>query len=457
MRSTTMCVSRIARFVGLAFIPLIASAQAYAQSVAVIPSRSLASGETRVELYGVVDAGIEHVQYGSSSANRMSSGIAGGTRWGIRGSEDLGGGYRAIFELESRVELNNGSISSTSQWVSKDLPAGTFPVGTPASVIAAATPTVVAGQQSLQRLVTTVNRDNALFDREAFVGLVTPYGAILGGRMYTPGYEMMNAFSVYGDATAGQIGQGYASMTIRANNAIAYRARFFENLVVSAMYSLGGNETIGGGRNQRANPPTAADDMVGFNVRWTVPTFDVGIGYNRNNTLKVSTNESVKGLETLNAGASVKLGSFRIYGEVMTRKNDNPIFVGLPTPATSALFATLQPLLSYQDADLVSGQAGATDMRIFHLSAGYQLGNGTLTASATRADDRRTINADVDHYSLGYFHELSKRTTLYTVYALANNKGAARMGIGSAGFSGGFTPNTGDTAKVLQTGIRHIF
>lgn len=457
MRPTTSRPSRIALTVSLAFAPLLATLPAYAQSVGVIPPRSLATGETRVELYGVIDAGVEYLQYGDKNATRMSSGIAGGTRWGIRGTEDLGNGYRAIFELESRVELNNGSTSSTSQWVSSDLPAGTFPAGTPAAVITAATPAVVAGQQNLQRLVTTVNRDNALFDREAFIGLVTPYGAILGGRMYSPGYEMMNAFSVYGDATAGQIGQGYASMTIRANNAVAYRARFFENLVVSAMYSFGGSETIGGGRNQRTAAPTAADDMWGFNIRWTAPAYDVGLGYNRNNTLKVSTNESVKGLETLNVGGSVKLGDFRLYGEVMTRKNDNPIFVGLPTPATSALFATIQPLLSYQDADLVSGQAGATDMRVYHISGGYHVGNGTITAGATRADDRRALNADVNHYSLGYFHDVSKRTTLYTVYAMAENKGAARMGIGSAGFSGGFTPNTGDSVKVLQVGMRHTF
>ncbi|CAN5302923.1 hypothetical protein BH09PSE6_BH09PSE6_22260 [soil metagenome] len=456
MHSSPRSTSRLTT-IALCIGAACAAGSVAAQSAGVIPLRSLALGESRIEFYGVLDAGIETIDNGGSRSTRLSSGISGGSRWGIRGTEDMGGNYRTFFELESRIELDNGTVQSSSPFVSSDLPANTFAAGTPAALIAAATPTLIATQQGLQRLVTTVNRDNALFDRTAIVGLATPVGAIIAGRIYTPGYEIMNAYSVYGDATAGQIGQGYAAVTIRANNAVAYRVRFAEKLLISLMYSFGGNETLGFGRAERTIAPTRADDFYGANIRWTGDGIDIGAGWNRNQTFKPSTNEAVKGLETIHAGTAYKIGSFRLYGEAMTRKNNNPLFEGLPTPATVAQFNAIQPFLSYQDADLVVGRLGKTDTRVYHASTGYWTGSGTVTLGYTRADDRRAENADVDHYSIGYFHEVSKRTTLYTDFAFARNHNTARMALGSAGFSGGFVDKTGDDSRVFQVGLRHVF
>ena len=61
-----------------------------------------------VTLYGIVDVGIENLDVGSIDATRLQSGISAGSRWGIRGSEDLGKGYRAVFTLESRIEVDTG-------------------------------------------------------------------------------------------------------------------------------------------------------------------------------------------------------------------------------------------------------------------------------------------------------------------------------------------------------------
>ncbi len=65
-----------------------------------------------VTLYGIVDAGVTYTTGLASDKAAVVSGIMDGSRFGLRGNEDLGGGYRAIFTLENRTELNNGSGSS---------------------------------------------------------------------------------------------------------------------------------------------------------------------------------------------------------------------------------------------------------------------------------------------------------------------------------------------------------
>lgn len=90
---------------------------------------SAAHAETSVTLYGVVDGGIGYtnvktnydasayyngVYQGSISATGkdrgfgVKSGVQSGSRWGLKGTEDLGNGTSAIFQLESGFNLGNG-------------------------------------------------------------------------------------------------------------------------------------------------------------------------------------------------------------------------------------------------------------------------------------------------------------------------------------------------------------
>jgi predicted porin len=401
----------------------------------------------------VVDAGLEHVDNGQT-VSRVSSGMAAGSRWGLRGTEDLGAGWRAVFVLESRVELDTGTSSSSSSLLPAAMSTGSASLS--------------AARDELLVRATSVNSDNALFDRQAFVGLITPVGGFLAGRMYTPGYEMMNAFNAYGDATAGQFGQGYSGMAIRASNAIAYRISQ-SGFTGTLMYSFGGFDGVNG-RVERTTVGKA-DDFYGANARYTTDTWDIGAGYNHNYTPKFASAtsgavvDSQRGMTTWNLGASVKFGDARVFGMVMNRRNSNPVlkFDGdsVAPGDLAGLGTTLRErreLLSFQDADLVVGQAGETNMRIYHLGLAYRIGAATVTAAYNRADDKRAAyNADVNHYSLGYFYDLSRRTTVYGVAALADNKNKARMGLGAAGYSGGFTRSFGQDSRVVQVGIRHIF
>lgn len=73
--------------------------------------------QTSVTLYGLLDAGITYTSNvvkdgGHGSDTTLMTGVAQGSRWGLRGTEDLGGGNQAIFQLESGFQLGNGTLSA---------------------------------------------------------------------------------------------------------------------------------------------------------------------------------------------------------------------------------------------------------------------------------------------------------------------------------------------------------
>jgi predicted porin len=70
----------------------------------------LAWAQSNVIVYGVVDAGISVESGGSTgSVTKVGSGIAGGSRWGFKGSEDLGGGTAAVFLIEGGMQVDTGA------------------------------------------------------------------------------------------------------------------------------------------------------------------------------------------------------------------------------------------------------------------------------------------------------------------------------------------------------------
>jgi predicted porin len=74
-----------------------------------------AHAQSSVTLYGVIDTGLTYSsnQQGHSSWQETSAATEN-TVFGLKGSEDLGGGSHAIFKLENGFNLNNGSSFNTS-------------------------------------------------------------------------------------------------------------------------------------------------------------------------------------------------------------------------------------------------------------------------------------------------------------------------------------------------------
>ncbi|WP_382324125.1 porin [Hydrogenophaga sp. UC242_50] len=98
-----------------------------------------ASAQSSVTLYGVVDVALERVK-GATSVTRVTSGQQQGSRWGLRGTEDLGGGLKATFLLESGFNADVG----------------------------------------------TLGQGGRLFGRQGYVGLGGNWGTVRLGRQYTP-------------------------------------------------------------------------------------------------------------------------------------------------------------------------------------------------------------------------------------------------------------------------------
>ena len=95
-----------------------------------------AAAQTRVELYGSVDAGVSYVNNARGEGMTMvDSGNRSPDRFGLRGSEDLGGGYKALFGIESGFNLDTGTQKNPSKlfqrraFVGVSGPIGTFSLG----------------------------------------------------------------------------------------------------------------------------------------------------------------------------------------------------------------------------------------------------------------------------------------------------------------------------------------
>lgn len=157
-----------------------------------------AFAQSSVTLYGVVDTGIEFITHASpmgGSVARMPV-IGGGdvpSRWGIRGSEDLGGGLKSIFTLESGFSASNG----------------------------------------------TMQQSNRLFGRQAFVGLSSSYGELTFGRVYSDMTLGMADANLLGPAGIGGLGSLDGQLLAdRFDNAVAYKGTF-SGLTLGAIYSFG--------------------------------------------------------------------------------------------------------------------------------------------------------------------------------------------------------------------------
>ena len=70
--------------------------------------------QSSVRIYGVLDGGIVYTNTGKNTL-KQASGTGSTSRLGFTGYEDLGGGWRAAFQLESSFQADVGAIGSTTR------------------------------------------------------------------------------------------------------------------------------------------------------------------------------------------------------------------------------------------------------------------------------------------------------------------------------------------------------
>ncbi len=82
-------------------------------ALAALAATSAAFAQSSVTLYGVVDVNLENVK-GDKSVTRVTSGGYNTSRFGLKGTEDIGGGVKANFNLESAVGVDTGTAGNTT-------------------------------------------------------------------------------------------------------------------------------------------------------------------------------------------------------------------------------------------------------------------------------------------------------------------------------------------------------
>jgi len=156
-----------------------------------------AFAQSNVTIYGRADLGMVDRGGNSGAVNdvkrkyEMASGVQSGSRIGFKGSEDLGNGLKAIFEMEYGISMDqNTGGNQAATWT----------------------------------------------NRHSYVGLTGNFGTVIGGHLDGVRYGVFNAFDPFAGGTVGN----FTQMTIqvdRASNAVAYVSPKFAGFGVVLAYA----------------------------------------------------------------------------------------------------------------------------------------------------------------------------------------------------------------------------
>jgi predicted porin len=416
-------------------------------------STSTVMAQSTVTIYGILDGGYNHITgLRNGTANRIDSGIMDGSRFGLRGAEDIGGGYKAIFTLENRLELDTGSVSNQppsgaqlpdrmSSAAGLGLSTLPLPPATTAALIGAVNTSIASGLG-----VNFGPGAGRLFDRQAFAGLVTPVGAFTLGRQYTPAYLVgatFDASQTQSSLSVGQVASFPPSIDIRLSNTLQYGIQW-NGVTATLMYGAG--EVAGS---------NSAGRFYGGMAIYKGTGFSAGFGHNRRN------NElGQKSLTDSVLGATVDIGPGTLYGQYVTVKDDNPTGLSTIGATITAATASAGPAAALAVGNAFQNaynNAFQQDARLMHIGYKFTLGVNTVVVAFNRLDDKRPNNADTDSYGATYTYALSKRTNLNAVLTRFHNKGTGQAAPGEAGFLGGVTSAAGVGSTNFALGIHHVF
>jgi predicted porin len=349
-----------------------------------------------VTLYGLIDAGVEHVtNVGPSREGVTRLPSLSGTlpsRWGLRGTEALGGGLHAVFTLESGFAPDTGAS----------------------------------------------NQGGRLFGRQALVALSGDWGTVSLGRQYTMLFWAL--------LDADQLGPNNYSLgsldsylpNSRADNAIAYRGTF-NGLTVGAVYSLG-RDTVNagpgpGGTNCAGEIASdkGACRLWSALLKYDTPAWGVALAADELRGGVGAFAGLVRGDlkdQRITVNGYVKLGPLKLSAGVIQRDNDGaaPLSATNGQSARSHLY-WLGGAYAFTQAFILDGQVQRLDFK----DGGDQ---STLTA-------------------LRGIYNLSKRSLVYAQLAHIGN--GPRLAISVSSAQAGSNPLAGGSQNAVMVGVRHSF
>ncbi|KVM80148.1 porin [Burkholderia stagnalis] len=376
-------------------------------SLALLGAAGAAQAQSSVTLYGVIDTSITYVHGNAGQGNNMwamGSGNLQGSRFGLKGAEDLGGGLKAIFQLENGFDSTSGALGQGKR----------------------------------------------MFGRQAYVGLESSqYGTLTLGRQYDPLVDLVQAVTAdnyFGSvfATPGDVDNNDNSL--RVSNAIKYTSPVFAGFQVEGMYALGG---VAG--------------KTGSGQTWSVAAaynngpVGVAAGYFYAN----NPSPTAAGLRSgWGSTTSDNIVEGPINSGYVTAKS-----IGIAQVAGQYAIGPVTFGIGYSNAqykpDAFSGFSSTQKYNTGRGFVTYQvtppllLGLGYAYTKASGDTD-----AKYHQVSLGADYSLSKRTDVYLVGAYQHASGTqlvdgvrqpAQASVGSYGFAGT------KSQEVVALGLRHKF
>jgi predicted porin len=391
---------------------------------AALTSSSVAFAQSTLTMYGIIDDGLlyqsSQTALGSTSGGhsniKLGSGVWYGSRFGLKGSEDLGGGYKTVFQLESGFNVNTGA------------------------------------QQFA----------NALFARQSWIGVTTPgYGTLSAGRQYTPYYTLI---SPYGPTnwltgfTASHPGDlDEMNTNYRANNSIVYMSPKIAGFTVGGSYAFAG---VPGSVNQGSTWAAA--------IQYAVGPIGLAAGVTR-------VNNSTPGGGAYGADSTTNSGGQPGVSAVTNGYQTAQAQQRIAAGGNYHFSDMLDVSLSYSNVQYIPGiNSRFRDTAIFNTvgivlhwkaSAAWDISGGYAYTHASQANGI-TNEAQYNQFSASQLYSLSKRTSLYALESFQRSHGKT-LGTNGAGdiidatasVGDGFqtAPSSSQSQFVAGVGIIHKF
>lgn len=396
-------------------------------AVAVLGAFAGSAVAADVTLYGVVDEGLNysHVNYDnldvdSTNNFQMKQGQQAGSRWGLKGVEELGAGYKVGFNLESGFNADTGTFRTSG----------------------------------------------TLFDRESSLWVQTPFGKIAGGRIGSINQGVsswgkvgrVSAFGTsYGDYVA-QLGTTFSTAGVW-NNMIAYETPEFAGFKVYAQYAMGSNDNENKSSSDRYYAIGATYDNGPIAGYFAVDSTN----YQTSGATFLDADDIDDSL-TVTAGGSYNFDVVKVffgaqYFDEVTLKSIGGLTNGV-------LKSEIDGISKKELKELATKVYGALKVKGYglNLSASAPVANGTALfgvgyVDAKLSDKMMDIVADevgegIDTpkltrltVSAGYVYSLSKRTNVYGVASYMQDKLDPKNDVESTTLK----------ATTVMVGLRHNF
>lgn len=332
-----------------------------------------AHAQSSVTLYGIVDVGIEHINNTTTGGaqTREVSGNLSGSRWGLKGAEDLGGGFSAIFTLENGFNVNDGTTAQSTRGL------GANP--------------------------TTTTR---LFGRQAWVGLAGKGQQLTFGRQNSLLYDQAVAFDPMNVSSRYSLLSLDYATAARIDNSAKY-VGIFGPITAAAMYST----RYDTGYGTEVPGAEITGRFFSGSLRYGTGPFAASVSYEQRNSNTVATNTGTERRAT--AAATYVIGSVKAYA-------------GYRFLRASREFLPNNPIVVSNGAD--TGYANA-----YWAGAQYQVTPAFFVTAVGYYQDVHGSSADPWLTVLCADYFLSKRTDVYATAAFARNKSNSALGVGGYG------------------------